>query len=167
MSIDGIFQQCNKYRPHYHEPVVHYAARFLEKITRVVFIGGGDSMLLHEALQYPTVELVVGLEIDQKVTRNSFKYFGTQPHWDDDRVQWWYGDAAKSLLMLPKDYFGTFDMVLVDLSETVMSNTGKASSSMPENAILSYPTFASKSSVKGARYHVGSFITSQTRRCVP
>ena len=81
-------------------------------------------MILHEALQYPSLEFVVGLEIDQKVTRNSFKYFGTQPHWDDDRVQWWYGDAAKSLLMLPKDYFGTFDMVLVDLSETIMSNTG-------------------------------------------
>ena len=30
-------------------------------------------------------------------------------------------DAAKSLLMLPKEYFGTFDLVVVDLSETVMA----------------------------------------------
>ncbi|KAL7581101.1 hypothetical protein ACA910_005902 [Epithemia clementina (nom. ined.)] len=122
-SLDGIYQICTKYRPHYHEPVVHYTARFLKTISRVIFIGGGDSMLLHEILKYPTLEFVVGLEIDQKVTRNSFKYFGTQPHWDNDKVQWWYGDAAKSLLLLPKEYFGTFDMVLVDLSETVMSNT--------------------------------------------
>ena len=26
-------------------------------------------------------------------------------HWDNDKVQWWYGDAAKSLMMLPEDYF--------------------------------------------------------------
>ena len=65
--------------------------------------------------------MVVGLEIDQKVTRKAFKHFGTQPHWDNEKVQWWYGDASKSLLMLPKEYFGSFDMVLVDLSETITS----------------------------------------------
>jgi spermidine synthase len=64
---------------------------------------------------------VVGLELDQKVTRGCFKHFGTQPHFHDSRVEWWFGDASKSLLMLPKEYFGSFDLVLVDLSETVMS----------------------------------------------
>ena len=79
-------------------------------------------MLLHEVLKYNSLEKVVGLELDQKVTRGRcFKHFGTQPHFDDDRVEWWFGDASKSLLMLPKDYFGRFDLVLVDLSETVMS----------------------------------------------
>jgi len=78
-------------------------------------------MILHETLKYPGLELVVGLELDQRVVRGSYKYFGTQPHFHDDRVEWWFGDASKSLLMLPKDYFGSFDMVLVDLSETVMS----------------------------------------------
>ena len=81
----------------------------------------GDGMLLHEMLKYPSLEFAIGLELDQKVTRWSFKHFGSQPHWDNDKVQWWYGDAAKSLLMLPKEYFGSFDLVLVDLSETVMS----------------------------------------------
>jgi spermidine synthase len=103
--------------------MVHQIAKFLplNSIKRVLFVGGGDSMLLHEALKYPSVELVVGLELDQKVTRGCFKHFGTQPHFDDDRVEWWFGDASKSLLMLPKDYFASFDLVLVDLSETVMS----------------------------------------------
>ena len=36
-------------------------------------------------------------------------------------VEWWFGDASKSILLLPKDYFGSFDLVLVDLSETVSS----------------------------------------------
>jgi len=123
MDLDDTIQICDSYRPHYHEMGVHYTARFLPEnsVKRVLFVGGGDSMLLHEVLKYPTLELVVGLEIDQKVTRGCFKHFGTQPHFDDDRVEWWFGDASKSLLMLPKDYFGSFDLVLVDLSETVMS----------------------------------------------
>jgi len=123
MDLDNTVQICDAYRPHYHEYAVHQTARFLPKdsIKRVLFVGGGDSMLLHEILKYPSLELVVGLELDQKVVRGCFKHFGTQPHFDDNRVEWWFGDAAKSLLMLPKDYFASFDLVLVDLSETVMS----------------------------------------------
>jgi len=123
MDLDNVLQICDSYRPHYHEMVVHNTARFLppNSIKRVLWVGGGDSMLLHEILKYPSLELVVGLELDQKVTRGAYKHFGTQPHYDQNKVQWWYGDASKSLLMLPKDYFGSFDMVLVDLSETVMS----------------------------------------------
>ena len=122
MDLDEVIQICSSYRPHYHEYMVHQTARFLpiNSIKRVLFVGGGDSMLLHEALKYPSLELVVGLELDQKVTRGCFKHFGTQPHFDE-RVEWWFGDASKSLLMLPKDYFASFDLVLVDLSETVMS----------------------------------------------
>ena len=78
-------------------------------------------MLLHECLKYPNVELVLGLELDQRNVRESLGRFKTQPHFDDPRVQWWFGDAAKSLTLLPRDWFGTFDLVMVDLSETGMS----------------------------------------------
>uniref|UniRef100_A0A7S2ETR6 PABS domain-containing protein n=1 Tax=Ditylum brightwellii TaxID=49249 RepID=A0A7S2ETR6_9STRA len=120
-DIEGTVQICDDYRPHYHEMSVHYAARYLNNITRVLWVGGGDSMLLHEILKYPSLELAVGLEIDQKVVRYCYKHFGSQPHFDDEKVQWWFGDASKSLLMLPREYFGSFDLVLVDLSETVTS----------------------------------------------
>jgi len=121
MKLDDTVQQSSSYRPHYHEFAVHFPARFLESVKRVLFVGGGDSMVLHEVLKYPSLEKVVGLELDQYVLRNSFRYFDTQPHFDDKRVEWWFGDGAKSLLMLPKDYFQSFDLVVVDLSETVMS----------------------------------------------
>eukprot|EP00536_Pseudo-nitzschia_multiseries_P011915 jgi/Psemu1/289976/fgenesh1_pg.433_\ len=121
MKLDSTVQQVSSYRPHYHEFAVHYPARFIETIKRVLFVGGGDSMVLHEVLKYPTLERVVGLELDQYVVRNSFRYFNTQPHFNDKRVEWWFGDGAKSLLMLPKEYFQSFDLVVVDLSETVMS----------------------------------------------
>lgn len=60
-------------------------------------------------------------QLDQDITRTSFQYFQTQPHYDDPRVEWWYGDATKTLPLLPKEYWGSFDLVLVDLSETVVS----------------------------------------------
>eukprot|EP00573_Skeletonema_grethae_P001950 CAMPEP_0201688882 /NCGR_PEP_ID=MMETSP0578-20130828/2558_1 /ASSEMBLY_ACC=CAM_ASM_000663 /TAXON_ID=267565 /ORGANISM="Skeletonema grethea, Strain CCMP 1804" /LENGTH=1059 /DNA_ID=CAMNT_0048173349 /DNA_START=1 /DNA_END=3180 /DNA_ORIENTATION=+ len=120
--LDHTMQQCASYRPHYHEPFVHLSAAYTD-VKRVVFVGGGDSMLLHEVLKYPSLEMVLGLELDQVVTRNSFEHFKTQPHFDDERVQWWFGDGAKSLTLLPREYFGTFDLVLLDLSETVMSMT--------------------------------------------
>lgn len=124
-QLDSVVQICQSYRPHYHEQVVHNTARYLEDdLERVVFVGGGDSMLLYDIIKYPTLKKVVGLEIDQHVTRGSFEHFGTEPHWDKhDKVEWWFGDASKSLLMLPKEYFGSFDMVLVDLSETAASLT--------------------------------------------
>lgn len=78
-------------------------------------------MLLHDILQYPRLEKVIGLEIDQLVTRSAFKHFGVQPHFDNDKVEWWFGDASKSMLMLPTELYGTFDMVLVDLSETAVA----------------------------------------------
>ena len=121
MELDAVTQIASVYRPQYHEYAVHAAARFIDSVKRVIFIGGGDSMLLHEVLKYPDLELVVGLELDQMVTRKAFRYFSTQPHFDDPRVEWWFGDATKSLLLLPKDYWQSFDLVLVDLSETVMS----------------------------------------------
>ena len=120
--IDDVFQMCSSYRPHYHEMGVQLPARYLvESPKRILWIGGGDAMFLHEILKYPDLELAVGLELDQKVTRGAFQYFGVQPHFDNEKVQWWFGDASKSLLMLPQEYFGSFDLVLVDLSDTVLS----------------------------------------------
>ena len=121
LELDDVVQICANYRPFYHEPFVHFPASLLPEMKRVAFIGGGDSMLLHEVLKYPNIEKVIGLELDQMVVRNSFRILYTQPHFDDERVEWWFGDATKSLNVLPKEYFGSFDLVMVDLSETVMS----------------------------------------------
>eukprot|EP00588_Corethron_pennatum_P033048 CAMPEP_0194346934 /NCGR_PEP_ID=MMETSP0171-20130528/105705_1 /TAXON_ID=218684 /ORGANISM="Corethron pennatum, Strain L29A3" /LENGTH=1039 /DNA_ID=CAMNT_0039114119 /DNA_START=132 /DNA_END=3250 /DNA_ORIENTATION=+ len=117
---DYALHACTSLRPHYHEWFVHYPAQFLKQMKRVLFLGGGDSMILHEVLKYPDLELVIGMELDQVVVRGSFKHFKTEPHYDDDRVQWWFGDAARSLKMIPDEYLGTFDLVVVDLLTEVI-----------------------------------------------
>jgi S-adenosylmethionine/arginine decarboxylase-like enzyme len=70
---------------------------------------------------YLSLSVLVNAQLDQDITRTSFRHFHTQPHYDDPRVEWWYGDATKTLPLLPKEYWGSFDLVLVDLSETVVS----------------------------------------------
>ncbi|KAL7575289.1 hypothetical protein ACA910_001814 [Epithemia clementina (nom. ined.)] len=129
LLLDDIIHSCLSYRPQVHEIIVHYPASFLkDPIQRVLFVGGGDLVILHEILKYPSLELVIGMELDQTVVRSAFRHYGVPPHLDDDRVEWWFGDASKSLaslLVAPSvnedddvvvdSYLGTFDLVLVDL----------------------------------------------------
>jgi spermidine synthase len=124
LYMDNYLHTCASFRAHYHEVCVHYPARFIDQVKRVLYIGGGDSMVLHEVLKYPTLELVVGLELDQSVSRIAFKNFGAQPHFDNEKVQWWFGDAAESLLLLPTEYYGSFDLVIIDI-RTIVAKTLK------------------------------------------
>eukprot|EP00536_Pseudo-nitzschia_multiseries_P003195 jgi/Psemu1/322908/estExt_fgenesh1_pg.C_470035 len=119
LHLSGWLQTCTNFRPHYHEAFVHVPAQYVEDVKRVAFLGGGDNMILHEILKYPNLELVVGMELDQQVIRSAFKNLGTLPYFDDPRVHWWFGDATKSLFALPESYFGSFDLVLVDLQTFV------------------------------------------------
>ena len=120
LYLNEVLHTCTSFRPHYHEVFVHYPAQFVKEVKRVAFIGGGDGQILSEILKYPSLELVVGMELDHQIVRSSFENMKTQPHWDDDRVEWWYGDGAKSFFMLPKEYYGCFDLVLVDLLNEVV-----------------------------------------------
>mmetsp|Transcript_7147 Transcript_7147/g.17459 ORF Transcript_7147/g.17459 Transcript_7147/m.17459 type:complete len:1557 (+) Transcript_7147:99-4769(+) len=105
----------SNFRAHYHEAVIHVALQYVENPKRVAYIGGGDNMVLAEFLKYDSIEKVVGMELDQQVCRLSMKYFGTTPAFHDERVEWWFGNGALSLQLLPEDYWGSFDLVLVDL----------------------------------------------------
>ena len=112
------------FRPHFHEMMVHYPASYIDDVKRVLYIGGGDNKLIHEILKYPHLELVVGMELDKKVNEGSFKHFETQPHFDNSKVEWWFGDARKSLYLLPEEYRGTFDLIYLDLQPEISDSEG-------------------------------------------
>ena len=115
MKMSLWLHSSSNFRAHYHESVIHVALQYVENPKRVAYIGGGDNMVLSELMKYPGIELVVGMELDQQVCRSSMKYFGTSPLYHDERVEWWYGNGANALQIIPEDYFGSFDLVLVDL----------------------------------------------------
>lgn len=105
----------SNFRAHYHETMIHAPLQYVKNPKKVIFIGSGDNLVLAEVLKYDSIEKVVGLEMDQQVCRLSMKYFGTTPSYHDERVEWWYGNGAISLQLLPEDYWGSFDLVVVDL----------------------------------------------------
>ena len=59
LHLNGVLHSCLAFRPHVHETLIHYPASFLPKdsLKRVLFVGGGDLVILHEILRYPSVEL--------------------------------------------------------------------------------------------------------------
>ncbi|KAL7552164.1 hypothetical protein ACHAWF_015385 [Thalassiosira exigua] len=124
MRLDDHLESCQSNRAHYHEVLVHYAASYAKEVTRVMFLGGGDNMILHELLKYDSLELVVGLELDKGVCQASFVNFETHPHFEDDRVEWWFGDCIQSLKLLPPSYLGSFDLVYVDLQTAIIKALG-------------------------------------------
>lgn len=65
---------------------------------------------------------MVQLELDPDVTRLCEQEFQVDPHYQDKRVDWIFGDAAVTVKRLLAA--GTeFDLVVVDISETVVSQT--------------------------------------------
>mmetsp|Transcript_10161 Transcript_10161/g.11602 ORF Transcript_10161/g.11602 Transcript_10161/m.11602 type:complete len:700 (+) Transcript_10161:96-2195(+) len=115
MMMDEMLHSSNVFRAHYHDGMVHIPAQYVQHMKRVAYIGGGDNMPLYELLKYPDIELIVGMELDQGACRSAFKHVGTSPTFQDPRVQWWFGDASKTLNAIPPEYFGSFDLVIVDL----------------------------------------------------
>jgi hypothetical protein len=76
----------SNFRAHYHEAAIHVPLQYVKDVKRVLYIGGGDNMVVHELLKYPNIELIAGMELDQQVSRSSMKYFGTTPSYHDPRV---------------------------------------------------------------------------------
>jgi spermidine synthase len=117
MHLDNKLQICSSFRPYYYEYLAHVPAQYLYQIERVLFVGSGNPMLLHEILEYPDIELVVGIGKDEVVTRKVFEYFGTEAHFDDDQVEWWFGDVESAIQLLPREYLASFDLVLLEQTE--------------------------------------------------
>jgi spermidine synthase len=118
MDRDSHIHVCSSFRPSYFEYFVHPAASLIKSVRRVLVMGSGASFLVHEVMKYSsTLELVVAIEPDQAVTRKSYQHFHVDPHFDDSRVEWWFGDFGESLSLMPVEYWNSFDLVLLDMAK--------------------------------------------------
>eukprot|EP00049_Salpingoeca_infusionum_P006217 m.103258 g.103258 ORF g.103258 m.103258 type:complete len:520 (-) comp13234_c0_seq1:7704-9263(-) len=123
LIIDDVVQICKSYEAAYHEMFIHFPATYLTTLEYVLIIGGGDGMAMHEALKYSSVKKVVHLELDPDVPAAIEKHFGLPMHLTgNDRVEWIFGDAGNTLHDLVKRP-ERFDLVVMDVSETVSSDT--------------------------------------------
>lgn len=75
MVIDGFIMLSDRDNFIYHEMMSHPVLFSHVNPKNVVIIGGGDCGTLREVLKHPGVEKVKQIEIDQRVTELSEKYF--------------------------------------------------------------------------------------------
>ena len=117
MVIDGFVMLTSLDNFLYHEMMSHPALFTHPSPEKVVIIGGGDCGTLREVLKHPGVEQVLQVEIDERVTRLSEKYFPELCESnDDERADFYFGDGIQWM----KDVAaGSVDVVIVDSTDPI------------------------------------------------
>lgn len=127
LKRSGLVHVCSSFRPTYFEYFVHPAASLLPAVETVLILGSGASFLLHEVMKYTSkLQRVVVVEPDLAVTRLSEQYFGADPHFGDERIEWWFGEVGEALSLLrnsPSPEHYQFDLVLVDIAKDSLPTT--------------------------------------------
>lgn len=75
MTLDGCTMVTTRDNFIYHEMMAHPVLFSHPAPKRVCIIGGGDCGTLREVLRHPEVEFVIQIDIDERVTRVSERFF--------------------------------------------------------------------------------------------
>ncbi|HEY5682379.1 MAG TPA: polyamine aminopropyltransferase [Sulfuricaulis sp.] len=131
MTLDGLVMVTDRDNFVYHEMMSHPALFTHPDPKRVLIIGGGDCGTLREVLKHPSVELAEQVELDERVTRVSEKFFpelcesNTDPraklHFTDG-IQW-VADAKP----------GSYDVIIIDSTDPVGPAAGLFSETFYRN----------------------------------
>ncbi len=117
MVIDGFVMLTSRDNFLYHEMMSHPALFTHPAPRRVVIIGGGDCGTLREVLKHKTVEHVIQVEIDERVTRLSEQYFPELCESNNDpRAEFFFGDGIQ---WMKEAQPGSVDIVIVDSTDPI------------------------------------------------
>lgn len=133
MVIDGCTMVSDRDNFTYHEMMTHPALFTLDNPTDVLVIGGGDCGTLKEVLKHDTVKRAVQVEIDERVTRLSEKYFPDLCSSNNDtRAHLLFEDAIKWIKEAPAE---SLDLIIVDSTDPIGPAEGLFSKSFYENCL--------------------------------
>lgn len=117
MVIDGCTMVAGRDNFLYHEMLSHPALNSHPAPRRVAIIGGGDCGTLSEVLKHPEVERAVQIEIDERVTRLSERYFPELcVRNGDPRAELVFGDGIAWIGSAPS---ASLDVIIVDSTDPV------------------------------------------------
>ena len=117
MVIDGCTMVSSRDNFLYHEMISHPALFTHPAPRRVLIIGGGDCGTLREVLKHSEVEQVQQIDIDERVTRLSEKYFPELCESNDDpRAELHFTDGIKWLRETASE---SLDVIIVDSTDPV------------------------------------------------
>ncbi len=131
MTLDGLVMFTDKDNFIYHEMMVHPALFAHPDPKRVLIIGGGDCGSLREVLKHSTVELAEQVELDERVTRASEKFFPELCEANGDpRARLHFTDGIKWMAEAKPE---SYDVIIVDSTDPVGPAAGLFSEAFYRN----------------------------------
>lgn len=116
MAIDGYIMLSSKDNFFYHEMMSHPVLFTHSNPKNIAIIGGGDCGTLKEVLKHKTIEKVIQVDIDERVTRLSEQYFPELCTANNDpRAEFFFGDGIAWI----KEQKNVFDIIIVDSTDPV------------------------------------------------
>ncbi len=117
MVIDGCTMVSSRDNFLYHEMMTHPALFTHPCPQRVLIIGGGDCGSLHEVLKHTDVKQVQQVDIDERVTRLSEKYFPELCESNQDpRAELHFADGIQWVREARED---SLDVIIVDSTDPI------------------------------------------------
>lgn len=117
MVLDGCVMLTSRDNFTYHEMMAHPVLFTHPDPKQVVIIGGGDCGMLREVLKHKAVERCVQVDIDERVTRASERFFPELCSANDDpRAKLLFADGLDYMRRLEP---GSVDVVIVDSTDPV------------------------------------------------
>jgi spermidine synthase len=116
LVLDGLIQTTQSDEFCYHEMLVHPALISMERVERVLIIGGGDGGTLRRVLEHRPAEVVI-CDIDQRVIEVCREHMPdvSAGAFDDPRVRLEIADGAAFV----SEQANTFDAVVIDGSDAI------------------------------------------------
>lgn len=116
LMLDGVVQTTERDEFCYHEMLVHPALVSLERVGRVLVVGGGDGGTLRHVLMHAPDEVVM-CEIDEAVVRASREHLPalSAGAFDDERASVVFEDGAS--YVAPHEE--AFDAIVIDSTDPV------------------------------------------------
>jgi len=131
MTLDGLVMLTDRDNFIYHEMMTHPAVFTHPSPKRVAIIGGGDCGSLREVLKHPAIELCEQIELDERVTRISEKFFPTLCESNNDpRAKFQFDDGIE---WIRNSAPGTYDIIIIDSTDPVGPAAGLFSQSFYED----------------------------------
>lgn len=131
MTLDGLVMVTDRDNFIYHEMMSHPALFTHPRPQRVLIIGGGDCGTLHEVLKHKSVALAEQVELDERVTRVSEKFFPELCESNrDPRARLHFADGIQWVADANPE---TYDVIIIDSTDPVGPAAGLFSAAFYKN----------------------------------
>ncbi len=114
LTLDGYMMLTEKDEFIYHEMITHVPMAVHPNVKKVLIIGAGDGGVVRELVQYPEIEQIDMVEIDELVVEVCKKYLPkTACCFDDPRLNVYYEDGLRFVRFKENEY----DLIIVDSTD--------------------------------------------------